>query len=117
MPGDLPFPPFADISVTTNDGQWHSVPWIKSQLEQRGCEEIDVRIETANISLHSDVFVDMSLLMLPILTKHFWTEEQREEHQDNVRAALEKYVSDNFGSDGDVETEWVAIISTARKSS
>lgn len=101
--------------MTTNDGKWHSVSWIKSQLEQRGCEEVDVRIETANISLHSDVFVDMSLLMLPIVTKHFWSEEQRDEQQDNVRAALEKYVEDNFGG-GDVETEWVAILSTARKS-
>ncbi|CAG8179390.1 unnamed protein product [Penicillium salamii] len=115
MPGHLPFPETTDLLKKLTDGEWHSVDWIKSQLEERDFEGIDIRVETAKITLGSSVFVDMSMLMLPIMMKSFWTEEQREMYEPRVHAALVEYVEDAFGYGKDVETEWVAIISTARK--
>ncbi|CAG8938816.1 unnamed protein product [Penicillium salamii] len=115
MPGHLPFPETTDLLKRLTDGEWHSVDWIRSQLEERGFKGIDIRVETAKITLESSVFVDMSMLMLPIMMKSFWTEEQREMYEPKVHAALVEYVEDVFGYGKDVETDWVAIISTARK--
>ena len=114
---DLPFPGSAELLAALSDGEWHSVAWIKSQLEQRGFEDIEVRVETATTSLESSVFVDMTMFMLPVVMKYFWSEEQREKYESEVRTALAKAVEDIFGRDQDTVTEWEAIISTARKSS
>ncbi|CAG7968422.1 unnamed protein product [Penicillium olsonii] len=114
---DLPFPGSAELLAVLSDGEWHSVAWIKSQLVQRGFEDIDVRVETATTSLESSVFVDMTMFMLPVVMKYFWSEEQREKYEPEVRTALVKSVEDIFGRDQDTVTEWEAIISTARKSS
>lgn len=55
------------------------------------------------------------MLMFPMISKPFWTEEQREKYGDLVRPALEKYLGDRNGMDGEVPMEWTAILSTARK--
>lgn len=115
MPGNLPFPETAELMSVMSDGEWNSVPWIESQLEQRGFEDIDVRVETAKISLQSSVFVEMIMLVLPTMIKSFWDEKQGETNKDNVHAAVKNYVDDTYGCDGGVETNWVAILSTARK--
>jgi hypothetical protein len=117
MPGNLPFPETAELMSVMSNGEWNSVPWIESQLEQRGFEDINVRVETAKIAIQSSVFVEMTMLVLPIMVKSFWNEDQRENFEDKVRAALEKYVVDTYGSDGNIETNWVAILSTAHKAS
>lgn len=60
-------------------------------------------------------FVEMTVIMLPMVTKYFWTEKQREESSEKVRSALEKYLAEQYGENGDVPMQWTAILSTARK--
>ncbi|KAJ5372809.1 hypothetical protein N7517_004815, partial [Penicillium concentricum] len=115
MPGELCFPETQKILAVLTDGKWDSKPWIESQLEELGFQDIDVRPTTIKLTLTSSIFVDMSMLMFPMIMNSFWTEKQREENKDKVRPALEKYVEDIYGS-GNIDTEWVAILSTARKS-
>ncbi|KXG46242.1 uncharacterized protein PGRI_050980 [Penicillium griseofulvum] len=114
MPGNLCFPETRELMAVMTEGQWDSKSWIESQLEQLGFQDIDVRPATIKLTLASHVFVDMSMLMVPVMVNSFWTEKQREENKDKVRPALEKYVEDVYGS-GNIDTEWVAILSTARK--
>ncbi|KAJ5780324.1 hypothetical protein N7457_005484 [Penicillium paradoxum] len=115
IPGNLPFPETQELLASLNDGEWYSKPWIESQLENRGFQDVDVRVSKIKLALISSVFVDMAMMMIPSMTKSFWTDKQREEHADKLRPALEKYAKDTFG-DGDIETEWVALLSTARQS-
>jgi hypothetical protein len=115
MPDNLTFPETGELMSIMSDGEWNSIPWIESQLEQRGFKDINVRAETVKLMLKPSLFVEMTMLVLPVMFKSFWNEEQRENLEDKVRAALEKYVADIYGSDGDLETNWMAIISTARK--
>ncbi|CAI7615849.1 unnamed protein product [Penicillium glandicola] len=115
MPGSLSFPETPKLLAVLTDGQWDSKPWIESQLEERGFQDIDVRTTTTKLTLTSPVFVEMTMLILPVMMKSFWTEKQREENKDKVRPAIEKYLEDTYGY-GNIETEWVAILSTARKS-
>ncbi|CAG7946353.1 unnamed protein product [Penicillium nalgiovense] len=115
MPGDLSFPETPKLLEVLTDGQWDSKDWIESQLEERGFQDIDVRPRTTKLTITSPIFVDMTMLMIPMMVKTFWGEKQREEHQDKVRPAIEKYLEDTYGY-GNIDTEWVAILSTARKS-
>ncbi|KAJ5816217.1 hypothetical protein N7447_008450 [Penicillium robsamsonii] len=114
MPGDLCFPETPKLLAVITDGQWDSKPWIESQLEELGFQDTEVRPTTIKLTLTSPVFVDMSMLMFPMMMNSFWTEKQREENKDKVRPALEKYVENVYGS-GNIDTEWVAILSSARK--
>ncbi|KAJ5530467.1 hypothetical protein N7527_003860 [Penicillium freii] len=115
MPGNLPFFEPEKFMATTTDGNWHSKPWIESQLEERGFQDIDVRPTTINLTLTCPVFVEMTMLILPMMMKSFWNEEQQEENKDKLRPALEKYLEDTY-ENGTMDTDWVAILSTARKS-
>ncbi|KAJ5970477.1 uncharacterized protein N7479_000395 [Penicillium vulpinum] len=115
MPGDLWFPETAKLLAVMSDGKWDSKPWIESQLEERGFQDINVRATTVKQTLTSPVFVDMAMLMIPTMINSFWTEKQREENKDKIRPALEKYMADTYGN-GNIDTDWVAILSTARKS-
>jgi hypothetical protein len=96
-------------------GEWNSVHWIESQLQQRGFENIIVKADTKAISLPVLEFVEMAMIMFPIITKFFWTDKQREDSEGKVRPALEKYLESHYGKNGDVPMEWTAILSTARK--
>ena len=64
----------------------------------------------------SSRFTDITMMMLTVIIKSFWTDKQRKENEDKVRPAMEKYVVDTYGENGDIEMKWVAIISTARRS-
>lgn len=114
IPGDLPFPETQELMSSFTDGKWYSAPWIESQLKERGFQDLRVRTSKVTLTLTSSVFIDMTMLMLPSMIKSFWTDKQREENEDKLRPTLEKYSRDAFG-DGDIQTEWVAILSTARK--
>lgn len=57
----------------------------------------------------------MAVIMFPMVTKSFWSEKQREESSEKVRPALEKYLGELYGENGEVPMEWTAILSTARK--
>lgn len=57
----------------------------------------------------------MAVIIFPMVTKFFWSEKQREESSEKVRPALEKYLGELYGGNGEVPMEWTAILSTARK--
>jgi hypothetical protein len=115
MPGNLPFPEVQKLMSVMTDGDWNSKPWIKSQLEDRGFQDVDVCVKKDKLTLTPSILLDLTMLVLPVMVMSFWTEEQRKENAGKLRPALERYLENTFG-DGDVETEWVAILSTARKS-
>ncbi|KAJ5666303.1 uncharacterized protein N7477_008751 [Penicillium maclennaniae] len=96
-------------------GEWNSVSWIKSQLKQRDFENIIVKTDTKAISLPGLEFVEMAMMMLPIVTKFLWTDKQREDHEHKVRPALERYLEEHYGKNAEVPMKWTAILSTARK--
>lgn len=59
--------------------------------------------------------VEMTMMMLPMITRSFWTDKQREESERKVGPALEKYLRNLYEENGEVPMEWTAILSTARK--
>jgi hypothetical protein len=115
IPGNLPFPTAQEFLKVLGNGEWNSTCWIESQLKKRGLGDICVKAETRDIPLSVPNFVEMTVIMLPMVTKFFWTEEQREESSEKVRPALEKYLGGLYGENGEGPMQWTAILSTARK--
>jgi hypothetical protein len=111
----MPFPTTREFLTITGDGEWDSVPWIEAQLKDRGLEDINVHSELRKIAVPSSRFTDITIMMLNMIIKSFWTDKQRQENENKVRPAMEKYVTDTYGENGVIETKWMAIISTARK--
>ncbi|KAJ5569652.1 uncharacterized protein N7459_009082 [Penicillium hispanicum] len=114
-PDNLPWPTTEEFLTTLGNGEWNSPRWIESQLRHRGLEDIHAMVITKSISLSVAELVEMTMIMIPMVAKHFWTEDQREKSSGNVRPALEKYLEDTYGKEGQVPMEWTAILSTARK--
>jgi hypothetical protein len=117
IPGAPPFPSTQEFLEKLGDGKWYSTSWIESQLQQRGFVDIDVRTEAKALPLKVPEFVEMTMIMFPMIVKNWWTEQQREESLDKVRPALVKYLTDVYGEEGEIDMEWTAILSTARKAS
>ena len=78
-------------------------------------ENIKVEVVTKSISLSVPEFGAMTMIMFPMVTKYFWSEEQQVKDSGKFRPALEKYLEGTYGRDGDIPMEWTAILSTAQK--
>lgn len=115
IPGNLPFPTPQEFLSVIGDGQWNSVSWIESQLQQRRFEDVNVKIDSKHISLTKKKLLETSMVMFPLVVQRFWTAEQREQNESKVQPALAQYLEDTYG-DGVVPMDWIAILSTARKS-
>lgn len=99
IPGNLPFPSTEQFLAAMDNGDWHSVPWIESQLQQRGLEDINVTIAATAVSLSVPEFVEMIMLVFPMVARYFWTEKQRQESEDKVRPAVTSYLEGTYGTE------------------
>lgn len=115
LPDNLPFPTTEEFLSSLCDGKWNSISWIESQLKQRGFANIKVKADTKAMSVPVPDLVEMTMMMFPMIARSFWTDKQREESERKVRPALEKYLRNLYGENGEVPMEWTAILSTARK--
>lgn len=114
MPGNLPWPSSEEFLNSMGNGQWYSANWVESQLSHRDLEDVNVDIVTRTVVLSVVEMVEMVMVMFPMVAKYFWTEEQRNDNEEKVRPALEKYLVDTY-KDGEVPLTWTAILATARK--
>lgn len=116
IPGDnYPWPTGDQLLKFTTDGQWNSPSWVESQLQERGFLDIKVNAVKKSFSMKVPEFTQMLKMMIPMVTKFFWTEEQREKGLPLAQPALEKYAAETYGPDGEIPGEWIAVVATARK--
>ena len=111
----LPWPDAEEFLVSLSAGRWHSVEWIEDQLEARGYSDINVNSVTKVNALPVPEFLDMAMFMVPVVIDKFWSANMKLLNEGNVRPALEKYLIDTYGENGEVAGDWIAIVSTARK--
>lgn len=98
-------------------GDWHSVDWIRSHLSSNfRFEDIDVEAVGKDLVMESPaVFVDTFSVMIPVILKKFWSEQDRKDKADMVVPALLKYMNGKYGEGKPVKMHWVANIVTATK--
>lgn len=116
MPGNLPWPTPSEFFDALNNGQWHSATWVKTHLDQRDLEDVNVNVITKHISMSVPELVEMTMVMFPMVAQYFWTADQREEnHAEKIRQMLQERLVNTHGADQNVPTVWIAILATARK--
>ncbi|KAL4882494.1 S-adenosyl-L-methionine-dependent methyltransferase [Aspergillus karnatakaensis] len=114
---DLRFPTSELFLSSIGSGNWRSVTWIESQLQERKMIDINVQAHTKTVAIEAAGFVNMTMMIVPNIIKRAWSEEQVKEYEEKIRPALAEYLEGRFGKDGDVVLQWEAIVATARKSS
>lgn len=115
IPGNLPFPTADEFQNALGSGDWNSPTWVSDQLSQRGLEDVSANVVVKNISISVPELLETTMIMFPMVKQHFWTAEQQKAHENEVRPALQKYLVDTYGEDGNVPMVWTAILATARK--
>ncbi|KAJ5232680.1 hypothetical protein N7468_005636 [Penicillium chermesinum] len=115
LDGNLLWPTVEEFLAAMGDKNWRSSSWIESQLQQRGFIDINVKPVTKSLNMTVPDFLQMTSRMLPMITKGFWSDEQRQQFLGKVSAGMEKYVVETYGANGDITRDWTAIVSTARK--
>ncbi|KAI4200968.1 MAG: hypothetical protein LQ350_003537 [Teloschistes chrysophthalmus] len=122
IPGHPPFPDDIVMYRSWGQGDWHSPDWIFDHLscpqKNQIYDFVDIDVEAVGKDLVMDspaMFVDTFSVMIPVILKRFWTEQQRRELGDMVIPALLRYMEERYGKDKPVRMRWVANVVTARK--
>lgn len=122
IPGHPPFPDDIVMYRSWGQGDWHSPDWIFDHLscpqKNQTYDFVDIDVEAVGKDLVMDspaMFVDTFSVMVPVILKRFWTEQQRRELGDMVIPALLRYMEERYGKDKLVRMRWVANVVTARK--
>ncbi|KAL8935458.1 MAG: hypothetical protein Q9216_005414 [Gyalolechia sp. 2 TL-2023] len=119
LPGPPPFPDNLTVYRSWGKGDWHSIEWIRShiQQQQRG-QFTDIQIEQVAKDLTFDspaTFVDTFSVMVPVIVKKFWSEEDQREKGGMAVPALLEYMNGKYGEGKEMRMHWVANVVTMRK--
>ncbi|KAF9893839.1 hypothetical protein FE257_010009 [Aspergillus nanangensis] len=114
MPGNLFFPTTEQFLNALNEG-WDTESHVRSQIEQGGFDFVQVTTVSRKISVSIAEFMVLITAILPVITKTFWTQAQRDEHEKNVPPAIQQYLEEKHGADGLVPLEPMVFIATGQK--
>lgn len=115
IPGNYPWPTVEEFLDLIGDGKWYSVSWVQSQLQERGFRDINVKPVTKSVTMKVSEFLLMLNMMVPMIAKHLWSEQQQKDGLDKAIPAIKKYLEEKFGADGTITDDWTALVATARK--
>ncbi|KAL1862035.1 hypothetical protein Plec18170_000859 [Paecilomyces lecythidis] len=116
IPGNLPFPSQQEFLEAIGKGHWDDETWIAERLQDHGFEDISVRPveESVTVDNHDD-FITMLSSMTPLITSRFWSEEQKQTHEKDIAPVMRAYLERKYGKGQPIKTDWIAILSTAKK--
>ena len=119
LPGPPPFPDDVTMYRSWGVGEWYSADWIRSHLSDPTnfqFEDVDVEAVGKDLVMESpSTFVDTFSVMIPMIIKRFWSEQDRREKADLVVPALLRYMNGKYGEGKPVRMHWVANLVTATK--
>lgn len=116
IPGNLPFPSQKEFLEAIGNGHWDEETWIEACLREHGFENIVVTPIQERITVdNADYFLTTVSSMLPLITSKFWNEEQRQAHEKDIPSVVLKYLEEKYGKGQPIETDWIAILTTAKK--
>ncbi|KAL8772278.1 MAG: hypothetical protein Q9209_002490 [Squamulea sp. 1 TL-2023] len=129
LPGPPPFPSDLEMYRSWGAGDWYSPEWIRSYLSSPDLANTvsktestfvfeDIVVETMEKDLvmpSPEMFVDTFSVMVPMLLKKFWTEQQREELGAMAVPRLLEWMQEKYGKGKEVKMHWAANIVVAKK--
>ncbi|KAL9030747.1 MAG: hypothetical protein Q9196_001151 [Gyalolechia fulgens] len=117
LPEPPPFPDDVAIYRSWGKGDWHSVDWIRSHLQQDS-PFTDIRVEEVGNDLTWDspaMVMDTFSVMVPAILKMYWSESDRREKGAMAVPTLLRYMDGKYGEGMEVKMHWVANVVTMRK--
>jgi hypothetical protein len=104
------------LNAITKGAAWDDVAFVRKQLEDAGCVDVDVVQEKRMIQCGKVAeFMETMSMMLQLLTR-FWNEDKDSQLIENVRKALlEEAIEQAGGEEGHVYMEFEPIIASGWK--
>ncbi|KAL8718232.1 MAG: hypothetical protein Q9225_004604 [Loekoesia sp. 1 TL-2023] len=119
LPGPPPFPDDLAMYRSWGQGDWHSTDWIRSHIQKSKIYHFtNIEIESVGkdpVMESSAMFVDAFSVMIPMILKKFWSEQDRKEKGEMAVPALLKYMNEKYGDGKEVKMHWVANVVTMEK--
>ncbi|KAJ9614567.1 hypothetical protein H2200_002704 [Cladophialophora chaetospira] len=110
------FPPYEDFRKIMNAGGiWDDSEWIQNNVKKSGFVDVHVQEIPHKSSLTSvEEFSRMMAGMVGLIQQTLWSKEQQEKYKDRANEAVVSYMRKTY-SDGPIEWDWIAILTTAKK--
>ena len=117
LPGPSPFPDYVTLTKSWGSGgDWHEPAWVEETVKKHGYVDVSVESIAKDLTIaNAAEFSDTISVMIPMILKRFWTEEERGKNEEKVMPAILKYMTDKYGEGKPISMHWVAILVTARK--
>ncbi|KAL9036922.1 MAG: hypothetical protein Q9180_004017 [Flavoplaca navasiana] len=136
LPGPPPFPSDLEMIRSWGVGDWHSPDWIRSFLSSPSTTPLhpdsetqpsvskptfewqNVQVESVEKEIvmeSSKRFVDTFSMMLPMITKKFWSEKERKEVGDMAVPRLLEWMEEKYGKGKEVRMTWAANLIVVKK--
>ncbi|KAL9033745.1 MAG: hypothetical protein Q9180_005783 [Flavoplaca navasiana] len=117
-------------------GDWYSLEWVRSFLTSPSSTALhpdseiqpsaskptfewqDVQVESVEKEIvmeSSERFVDTFSMMLPMITKNFWSEKERREVGDMAVSRLLEWMEEKYGKGKEVKMTWAANLIVLKK--
>ncbi|KAF5857076.1 hypothetical protein ETB97_006288 [Aspergillus alliaceus] len=112
LSGNIPIISQEQLYGLYNTG-WDDESHVRSELEKSGFTDIKVKIVQRRYLVPLNVFFKECTILIPTVVNTFWTQEQRDQYEQELLLAILRYSEAKYGNEAPVEAE--AIIATGRK--
>lgn len=93
---------------------WSDPSAIPAKMEKAGFTNVKVSEYSFTPDVEAEEFAEAVAVLVKVITKRFWTEDQNQKFGDRIEPALLRYFQENYAG-GKWNGKMVAIISTGRK--
>lgn len=114
FPFDAPFPDKMPVQMH-GSGRWYDQAWLETHLPTLGLSDVCVTLIPGTYRVSgADEFLSYFAMMVPFLTKAFWSEETCAAHGiDEVTELVRKHLVDKYKGQG-WDLDWDMLYMTGR---
>ena len=93
---------------------WSDPAATSGKLENAGFRDVQVSEYAFTPDAGAEDFAEATAVLVKVVTKRFWSEEENQKHGDQIEPALLRYLKENF-SNGKWNGQMVALIALGKK--
>lgn len=94
---------------------WDSEDYVHSRFEEAGFQKVQVTTIAKQFETSIEDLYKIAQPVIPIIVSKWWSQEQRDKHEQDILPALHQYLNETYGANGLVPQKWTAVFATGQK--
>lgn len=94
---------------------WDSEDYVRSRIEDAGFQKVYVTTISKEFKTPIADLYKIAEPVIPIIISKWWSQEQRDKHEQDILPALDKHLQAAYGTTGFVPQKWTAVFATGQK--